>query len=79
MGMSIVLVGIHASREELDEKEPRWQGYVKAISINSADSLMIQCTLQRQEKFLICCRLMFMLYFKIIYSAGLCVGSVIPA
>lgn len=79
MGMCIVLVGTRASREVLDEKEPRWHVYfVKAISINIADSLMIQCTHQRGERLLICCRLMFMWYFTIIYSAGLLVGECQP-
>lgn len=56
----------------IEWKEPRWHIYfVKAISINSADSLMIQCTHQKWERLLICCRLMFMWYCKIIYSAGL--------
>lgn len=42
MDMCIVLVGILASQEDLNEKEPRWHiHFVKAISINSADSLTI--------------------------------------
>lgn len=50
MDMCIVFVGIYAYREVLDGKEPHWHVYfVKAISVNSADSLMIQCTHQRGE------------------------------
>lgn len=44
----------------LNEKESRWRVcFVKAITINSADSLMNKCTLRKGERHLIWCRLMF--------------------
>lgn len=51
MDMCIVLVGIHTSQEVLNEKEPCWHVcFAKTISMNSADSLMIQSTHQRGER-----------------------------
>lgn len=51
MDLCIVLQCIQASQGVLNEKEPCWQvDVVKAISINSPDSLMNQHTRWRGEK-----------------------------